>query len=106
MTNSQTFHEFSFINIPNLDKLVHFMMFFGLMSVIILENRKTINSARNLFLTGLIPLFYGIVIEVLQSAFTVSRTGSIYDVFADFVGILVSILIWLWIQTSKEKVIK
>src|ERR1035437_6619097 len=93
MTSSHTF-----VNIPNFDKVVHFGMYFGLMSVIILEYRKTIKSIGNLFLTGLIPLFYGILIEIMQSTLTVTRTGSFYDALADGAGILVSILLWIWIK--------
>lgn len=106
MANSHTFDKIPVFNIPYFDKLVHFAMFFGLMSVIILENRKTLKSWRLLFLTGLIPLFYGILIEVLQAAFTVTRSGSVYDALADFAGILVSILLWVWIQPFKKEIIR
>lgn len=98
MTSSHTFDKVPLINIPNIDKVVHFGMYFGLMSVIILEYRKTIKSIGNLFLTGLIPLFYGILIEIMQSTLTVTRTGSFYDALADGAGILVSILLWIWIK--------
>ena len=98
MTSSHTFDKVSLINIPNFDKFVHFGMYFGLMSVIILEYRKTIRTIGNLLLTGLIPLFYGILIEIMQSTLTVTRTGSIYDALADSAGILVSILMWIWIK--------
>jgi VanZ family protein len=98
LTNSHTFDRYSFINIPNLDKIVHFGMYFGLMSVIIFENRKALKSTGHLFLIGLIPLSYGILMEILQSTFTVTRTGSFFDAVANCAGILVSILLWLWIK--------
>ncbi len=106
LTNSQTFDKVSFIKIPNIDKLVHFTMYFSLMSVLILENRKTINSAGNLFLIGLVPLFYGILLEILQATLTVSRTGSVFDAMANGAGILVSILLWLWIKSLKKQIIR
>lgn len=106
LASSHTFDKVPFINIPNIDKVVHFGMYFGLMSVIILENRKTIKSNSNLFLTGLIPLFYGILMEILQSTLTVTRTGSFYDALANCTGILVSILLWIWIKPVKKEIIR
>jgi VanZ family protein len=98
MANSHTFDKVPIIDIPNIDKVVHFGMYFGLMSVIILENRKTLKGHNSLFLIAFIALFYGILIEFMQSAFTVTRTGNFYDALADFAGILVSILLWLWLK--------
>ena len=106
LANSHTFDKVSFIKIPNADKLVHFSMYFGLMSVMILENRKTIKSTGNLFLIGLLPLFYGILMEILQATITVSRTGSVFDAMANGAGILVSILLWLWIKPLKKQIIR
>ena len=106
LANSQTFDKVSFIKIPNADKIIHFSMYFGLMSVMILENRKTIKSTGNLFLIGLLPLFYGIIMEILQATITVSRTGSVFDAMANGTGILVSILLWLWIKPLKKQIIR
>lgn len=106
LTSSHTFDKVPFINIPNIDKVVHFGMYFGLMSAIILENRKNIKSAGHLFLIGLIPLSYGILMEIFQSTLTTTRTGSVYDALANGAGILVSILLWLWISPLKKKIIR
>jgi VanZ family protein len=100
MANSHTFDEVH-INVPNFDKLVHFGMYFGLMLVMILENSKNIKSARNIFLLGIIPLSYGILIEIMQSTLTSTRSGSVFDALADGVGIIISILFWLWIRPVK-----
>jgi len=92
------------IQIPHFDKIVHFCMYFGLMSVIIFENRRLFKSNRHIFFTGIIPLSYGILMEILQSL-TYTRTASIYDVLANSAGILVSILLWFWIKPfMKESV--
>jgi VanZ family protein len=102
MANSHTFDKVPII-IPNFDKIVHFGMYFGLTSVLIFENRKTVKSDGNLFFLSLIPFFYGIILEIMQSVFTSTRTGSIFDVLADSAGIVVSILLWLWIKSSKAE---
>jgi len=98
LTSSDTFDKVPLYNIPYFDKIVHFGMYFVLMSVIIFENRKTFQSTRFVFLTGLIPLFYGILMEVLQATLTISRSGSVYDVVFNLAGILVSLILWLWIR--------
>jgi len=98
LANSSTFEKVSVFNFPFFDKIVHFGMYFGLMATIIFENRKNLKNIRALFLVSLISLSYGILMEVLQATLTVSRSGSFYDVIADFAGIIVSVLIWLWIR--------
>jgi VanZ family protein len=106
LTSSHTFDKVPIINIPNIDKFVHFGMYFSLMSVIIFENRKTIKSTGHLFLIGLIPLFYGILMEILQSTLTSTRNGDFYDALANSFGILVSILLCLWIKPIKKELIR
>lgn len=95
LTGSDTFDKLPRFKIPYLDKIVHFLMYSGFMSVIILENRKRIAGTRELFITAIIPLIYGILMEILQALLTVSRSGSIYDVFANSTGILCAILLWI-----------
>jgi len=103
LANSQTFEKIPLVDIPDFDKVVHLGMYFVLMSVFIFENRKTIISTSRLFLTGLIPLFYGILMEILQATLTLTRSGSFFDALADATGVLLSILIWLWIKPVKNK---
>ncbi|MCX6325577.1 MAG: VanZ family protein [Bacteroidia bacterium] len=98
LTGSETFEKVSFNDIPFIDKVAHFGMYFLLMSVIVFENRKTLKSYAHLYLIALIPLFYGILMELLQSILTVSRSGSFFDIVFNSAGILVSLLIWLWIK--------
>ena len=57
LASADTFEEVPLIDVPNLDKVVHFCMYFGLMSVIIFENRRTIKNNKQLFLIALVPLF-------------------------------------------------
>jgi VanZ family protein len=103
LASSHTFDKVSFITFPHFDKIVHFGMYFGLMSVIILENRRTLDKTGQLFLIGLIPLIYGIVLEIMQSTLTLTRTGSFYDAFFNCAGILVSILLWLAVRRKEKK---
>ncbi|MEI6048299.1 MAG: VanZ family protein [Bacteroidota bacterium] len=101
LAGSDTFDDVS-VDIPYLDKIVHFCMYFGLMSVIIFENRKTLKNNRQLFLVALIPVFYGILMEILQSALTITRFANVFDAVSNTAGILVSLLLWIWIKSLKK----
>jgi VanZ family protein len=106
LSNPHTFDKVPIIKIPHIDKIVHFLMYFGFMSVIIFENRKLINNVRQLLLISLIPLFYGILMEVLQSVLTTSRTGDIFDVLFNTIGIFTSLLLCIWINPFMKGTIK
>jgi VanZ family protein len=103
LTNSEKFQKAPLSNIPFMDKIVHFSMYFVMMSVIILEHRKSLKNSRNLLLFALIPLSYGILMEILQSTLTVTRSGDFYDAVADAAGILASVFIWLLIRPGFNK---
>ena len=98
LASSETFEKVSFFDISYIDKIVHFGMYLGFMSVIIFENRISIKGNLQLFLTALIPFVYGILMELLQLILTTSRSASFYDVIANSTGILASLLLWLWIK--------
>lgn len=106
LTNAEKFQKVQLIHIMYIDKLVHFGMYFVLMSVIILEHRKTLGNSINLFLLALIPLAYGILMEILQLTLTVSRSGDFYDALADAAGIFIAILLWLLVKPVIEKRIR
>jgi VanZ family protein len=106
LASSQTFEKVHVFKIPYFDKIVHFSMYFVLMSSIILENRKTLKSLKSLFLISLIPLFYGIIIEIMQGVFTLTRSASFYDAVCDAAGILISILLWLCIKPAIKETIR
>jgi len=98
LADSNSFDNVLFADIPHLDKIVHFLMYAGLMSVIILENRKSITGRQKLFTIALIPFTYGLLMEILQLTITSSRYADIYDVIFNSAGIIASILVWLLIK--------
>jgi VanZ family protein len=106
LASAHTFDKVPEFNIPYFDKVVHFGMYFGLMLMITIENRKSIKSIKQLFITGFIPLSYGILIEILQSAITMTRNGSFYDALADYAGILISILLCLLIRPVRREILE
>lgn len=102
LANSQTFDKVTLIKIPNFDKVVHFLMYFSLMSAVIIENRNSLKRAGSLLIPASIVLLYGILMEILQ-LFTSTRSGDINDAFADFAGILFSVLLWLLLKPFLNK---
>ena len=105
LAGSQSFDEVPLFDIPFLDKLVHFGMYFVFMSVMIFEKRKTIKNTPHLLLLSLIPLSYGLLMEILQLTITETRSGDAFDFLSNAAGTLVSLLVWLWIKpTLKETV--
>lgn len=106
LVNSDTFDNVSISRLPDIDKAVHFLMYFGLMSVIILENRKSIKGTGKLFLIALIPFLLGVLMEILQETITISRTGNILDAVANLAGILCSLLLWTWIKPLLNRSIR
>lgn len=85
-------------DIPHLDKLAHFGLYFLLMFTMILEHRKSLTDTRKLLLISLIPLFFGITIEFIQSFFTRNRTGEVLDAIADAGGIAAAVLLWIFFR--------
>lgn len=99
LTSSQTFGDTSFINIPYMDKLAHFAFYFLFMAVIIFEHRNSITNTRVLLLAALIPFSFGAGIELLQSGIQIiNRRGELFDLFANFSGIVAAIFLWLVIR--------
>jgi VanZ family protein len=82
-----------FLNIPHFDKIAHLCMYFAFMSVVILETGKAAVKLRSLMFIAILPFFYGILMEVLQSTLTLTRYGSLNDVIFNTLGILLAILL-------------
>jgi VanZ family protein len=105
LTGSDTFRKVPIYNIPHLDKIIHFGMYFTWMTLIAYENRKNIKSTPHLILIATMPFCFGILMEFLQSYFIASRSGSFYDMLSNSAGIIISILLWIWIKPLlKEKI--
>ncbi|CAM3531947.1 VanZ family protein [Zobellia roscoffensis] len=78
------------IDIPNLDKVVHFSFYFGAAFLAVLFIKEitngTIELRKAVFLAVIGAIIYGIIIEVLQYSFTADRHGDILDALANSVG--------------------
>ncbi|MBK7132166.1 MAG: VanZ family protein [Bacteroidales bacterium] len=106
LADSQTFDDVPFLNIPYFDKIAHFLMYFGLMSVILFEHRNAIIGRAQLGLIALIPFIYGILMEILQLTVSANRSGNIFDVVANSAGIIIAALLWLLIGPRLKTIFK
>jgi VanZ family protein len=102
MAGSGNFEKVRIARIPHMDKAVHAGMYFVLTLAIIFENRKHLSPGKLILIATLVPLVYGITMELLQMM-TATRSGDIYDAVFDFAGILVALLIWIALRHIVRK---
>jgi len=93
------------VNIPGLDKIVHFT-FYGVATVLgcfylreRTKGRKSIQLATVVF--AIVTIIYGIVIEVLQHQMNAARDGDTYDALANMLGTFIGVALVLWLFSSK-----
>lgn len=87
---------------PHVDKLIHAIMFGGLFGAIVFDTRRRNRrmglrpcnvSQSTLLRIGLILLIFSVVDEFLQKALTTTRSADIWDIMADWGGILIAFII-------------
>ena len=85
------------LNIPHIDKLVHFVFYFGLV-VLAAKAAKEISKGilkpgKTLMYIVVFAIVYGILIELLQYGFTENRHGDVLDVLANSLGAVTGMLV-------------
>jgi VanZ family protein len=92
--------EFRFF-IPT-DKIVHFLMFFGLAGVASINyihyKKEHIIILKLIVFAILIPVIYGGLIEIMQAEYFTERTGDWFDFLADALGVIASLPVSLWFR--------
>lgn len=83
------------VNLPHMDKVAHFV--FHLVAAVLgcfflgERSRGKLSFARTLVLVLIFLICYGIIIEVIQYAFTSWRSGELTDVLANTLGALTGV---------------
>lgn len=95
LAGSQTFGSGAFINIPYIDKIGHFVLYFVLMAVIIFEHRNYFRDTRHLLLIALVPICFGVAMEFFQMLLTSDRRGEVLDAIFDCAGVATALYIWM-----------
>ena len=87
----------SSFHIPHLDKIVHFIFYFGMVifGVVALKEQvgQQFKLSKTLVVVFLFSVCYGIIIEVIQATYTVNRQGDILDGVANSIGALSGMLV-------------
>lgn len=86
------------INIPYIDKIGHFSLYFMLMMVIIIEHRNSFGTTRHLLLVALLPFCFGTLMEFLQFLLTTNRKAEILDAISNSAGITAALFLWLFLK--------
>lgn len=100
---AETFNKVNVLDLKHLDKAVHMFMYFGLMIVLLYENRSALKSTSSIFILAIIPLTYGTLIEFLQSWLTITRKGDFFDAFFNLIGIFLAMVAWKLFQNFSKK---
>lgn len=92
------------LQIPHLDKVVHFGMFF-IMAILLCNELEyqTRFTLRKIYITTVcIAFIYGGVIELLQHYFF-NRSGDMLDLLADVLGAVIGCLVYPVLKRWKNK---
>ena len=104
LASSDTFDEVDVFDFPHIDKIIHFGMYFGLMMCLLFENRSTNKGIKSQLLLAIIPFSYGILLVFVQSWFTATRSGDLFDALFDLIGIVISLSAWrIYVKLRKEQ---
>ncbi len=94
------------IQIPHLDKIVHFTFYFVAAILGLLSFRMRVKEGAPLkkfmIVMLLLLVIFGIIIEVIQDRYTTSRAGDVFDVLANTIGALAGVLTIKMLFSSKK----
>ncbi|MEN8702626.1 MAG: VanZ family protein [Polaribacter sp.] len=86
------------IGIKNIDKVYHSTAYFSLALAWLISFYKEKNTK---IIIVFACIFFGIIIEVIQSKFTNHRTGDSLDIIANSVGVLLALLFFNLVLKKK-----
>ncbi|MFT5752896.1 MAG: VanZ family protein [Flavobacterium sp.] len=86
-----SFEKNTITSIHNSDKVVHFSFYFILTFLLL----RIVNGKMRFKYMIVIALsfFYGIIIELIQMYFTLTRKGDFYDAIANLSGIICAVIL-------------
>jgi hypothetical protein len=98
------------IEVPNLDKYIHFLMTAGLSLIIYFEQSSYFRKSQKVrkILTGpfLIPVLYTGAIELVQEYISIHRSGDwmdfVFDLFGAFTGLFFIMVINNFLKRKKK----
>jgi len=104
LINLSDINEVKRINIPNVDKIVHFV-FYTVSSYLwllaVLKGKVSKKTTVTLVALGLI--LFGLTVEYLQDTFTVQRSFEWLDVLSNTLGVLFGTTVYLLYEKWKPR---
>ena len=82
------------VNIPSIDKIVHFCFHFGFTISWITFFKKELkgaDDAKAFLISFIFSVLFGITIEIMQSVYTTTRASDVADVLANTLGAMFAI---------------
>ncbi|MFD2941556.1 VanZ family protein [Flavobacterium notoginsengisoli] len=97
------------VNFPSLDKIVHFCFHFGFTLSWILFFKKELKGKeaddyKAYLISFIFSVFFGITIEILQNALTVTRAADISDVLANALGAFMAVFSAIAFKKQIDKI--
>lgn len=84
------------LDIPHLDKLVHFVFYFvgTMLGCFFLRERinPLLSMPKTFAIVASFMVLYGLIIELMQAYFTKARSGELTDFAANFAGVIFGLL--------------
>jgi hypothetical protein len=88
-----------FFNIPHFDKVIHFFMYFILVTLWLSEHFKIrqVCIRKRLVWIVLASIFYGSLMELVQAVFTTHRNGDAFDAIMNGTGVLIGLFLFRYL---------
>lgn len=99
-------NKVKFIDIPYLDKFVHFFLYYVFTLLLISENNRQKHhrkvSVNAILIAAAISLPIGALIEIIQKAVIINRSSDIWDMVANVFGFLAATLSYRQVNRITE----
>ncbi|HCI54726.1 MAG TPA: VanZ family protein [Bacteroidales bacterium] len=100
--NPGDINKITILKFHNVDKLVHTIMYFALAFTLCYENRNQLLKTKNYINISLIPIIFGLFIEILQPIITRGRTTEPTDELFNLAGTILAVISWYIIKHRKN----
>jgi len=87
-------NKINIFKLHNVDRLVHAVMYFVLALTLCYENRVRLLKVTNYIYLSIIPILFGLFIEILQPVVTKGRSAELIDEVFNIAGTVVAFFIW------------
>lgn len=106
---TSSFPTVRFLNIPHLDKVVHFVLYFVFTLLLVSENNTLRLSGgitkKSMLIGFILAVAYGGIIELMQMLVFTSRGAEIVDFLANFIGSITAILCYKLLNKLSRRLI-